>query len=421
MPPMTISEKILAKHTNKNYLQPGDYIRANVDLVYGHDLTFPLSIKPFKKIGTKKVFNPNKIKIIIDHYFPSADITSAQNNKELRKFAKTHQIEILEGEGIEHVIMPEKGLVTPGDLIIGADSHTTTNGALNTFATGVGSTDLAAVMATGKEWIKVPKTIKITLTGKPGKWITGKDIILHLIKKIGVSGANYKALEFTGPAIKHLTMADRFTISNMAIEAGAKTGIFPFDEKTKKYLKNKTNKTFTPFKSDDKANYVKEIKINLSEISPKVSLPHLPENTKKIGNLTGKNVDQVVIGSCTNGRYEDLQITRTILKGKKIDPETRVLIYPGSKQIYDKALKNGIIEDLNKTGATIGPATCGPCFGGHLGILAPEETALSTTNRNFKGRMGSKKAEIMLSSPAVAAATAINGKLTNPQNLKVGK
>ena len=415
---MTIAEKILSAHTKKE-VKAGKFIMADVDFAFGEDVTFPLAMKVFEEIGIKKVFNPKKVAIVIDHYFPPKDISSSSNNKIMREFAKKFNLVFFEGEGIEHVIIPEKGLVAPGEVIIGADSHTTTYGALTAFATGVGSTDLAAVMALGKIWLKVPETIKVVLKNKPTKWVTGKDIILYLIGKIGVSGANYNVLEFCGDGINYLSMDDRFTICNMAIEAGAKAAIFPFDQKTKEYVKNRVQRDYNIYESDKNAEFKKEIEIDLSNLRPVVSLPHSPGNIKFVDDLQEKiKIDQVVIGSCTNGRYNDLLLAANILSGRKIHSSVRVLVFPGSREVYLRALKDGIIEKFVEAGATIGPPSCGPCFGGHLGILAPGETAISTTNRNFVGRMGSKEAKIFLASPLVAAASAVLGYIASPEELK---
>jgi len=416
---MTIAEKIIAKHAGKDYVKPGEFVLANVDFAFGEDITFPVAMKVFlEEIKASRVFDPKKVGIVIDHYYPAKDVNSALNNKRMREFAEKFGVLLFEGVGIEHVIIPELGLVAPGDLVVGADSHTTTYGALNAFATGIGSTDLAAVMVLGKVWLRVPETIKVNLSGKKGKWITGKDVILYIIGQIGVSGANYKVLEFSGDGVASLSMDDRFTISNMAIEAGAKAGIFPYDEKTEEYLKGRVSKEYTPYESDEDAKYCCEIEVNLSDLRPVVALPHSPGNTKFVDEIKEEiKVDQVVIGSCTNGRYEDLKIAAEILKGRKVHPGVRLLVFPGSVRIYKKALETGIIQTLLDAGATIAPPSCGPCFGGHLGVLAPGEVAVSTTNRNFIGRMGSKDAKVILASPAVAAASAILGRLTSPYEI----
>jgi 3-isopropylmalate/(R)-2-methylmalate dehydratase large subunit len=416
---MTVAEKILAAHAQREEVKPGEFIQANVDFVFGNDISFPIAIEVFNEIGAEKVFNPNRVAIIIDHYYPPKDVTSANNNKALRHFAEKFNLTLIEGEGIEHVLIHEKGFVSPGDLVVGGDSHTTTYGALAAFATGVGSTDLAATIVQGKIWLRVPESVKVILKGKPEKWIMGKDIILYLIGKIGVSGATYNVLEFSGEGLKYLHMDDRFTISNMAVEAGVKAGIFAFDNVTKEYVTNRVNKTYKVYKSDEDANYKREVEIDLSELRPVVALPHSPENTKFVDEIKEKiEINQVVIGSCTNGRYRDLLIASEILEGRKIHPKVRTLIFPGSREVYIEALRNGIIEKLIEAGASIGFQTCGPCFGGNMGILAPGEVTVSTTNRNFLGRMGAKDAKIILASPAVAAASAVCGHLASPEDLE---
>lgn len=416
---MTIAEKIIAKHAEKDYVKPGEFVLANVDFAFGEDITFPVAMKVFlEEIGASEVFDPKRVGIVIDHYFPAKDINSALNNKRMREFAEKFKVLLFEGIGIEHVIIPELGLVAPGDLVVGADSHTTTYGALNAFATGIGSTDLAAVMALGKVWLRVPETIKVNLSGRKGKWITGKDVILYIIGLIGVSGANYKVLEFSGDGVASLSMDDRFTISNMAVEAGAKAGIFPYDKKTEEYLRGRISRDYTPYNSDEDAKYCCEINVNLSELRPVVALPHSPGNTRFIDEVKEEiKVDQVVIGSCTNGRYEDLKIAAEILRGRRVHPGVRLLVFPGSVEVYKRALEDGIIKTLLDAGATIAPPSCGPCFGGHLGVLAPGEVAVSTTNRNFIGRMGSKDAKVILASPAVAAASAVLGRLASPYDI----
>ena len=414
---MTIAEKILADHIEKEEIKSGEFILANVDFVFGNDITFPLAIDVFNEIGVEKVFDPSKIAVIIDHYYPPSDLISANNIKTCRKFAEKHDIKFFEGEGIEHVVIPEKGLVKPGELVIGADSHTTTYGALNVFSTGVGSADLAATIALGKIWLRVPESIRVNLEGKPERWVSGKDIILYLIGKIGVSGAVYSVLEFSGKGLKYLPMDARLTISNMAIEAGSKAGIFPFDSITKDYIESRKS-TFKAFKADSDASYKKQIEIDLSELKPVVALPHSPENIKFVDEIEEEiEIDQVVLGSCTNGRYLDLLVASEILKGEKVHQNVRFLVFPGSREVYLKALRDGIIEVLVEAGASIGFSSCGPCFGGSMGLLAPGCVAISTTNRNFIGRMGSKDAKIILASPAVAAASAVLGKVASPREL----
>lgn len=419
--PMTMSQKILAYHAGKEYVEPGDLIFANVDLVLGNDVTTPVAIKEFEKIGIDRVFDKDKIAIVPDHFTPNKDIKSAQQCKMVREFAKKYEItnyfEV--GEmGIEHALLPEKGLVVPGDLVIGADSHTCTYGALGSFSTGIGSTDMACAMATGKCWFKVPEAIKFVLYGKKTGWTSGKDIILHIIGMIGVDGALYKSMEYTGEGLKSLSMDDRFTIANMAIEAGAKNGIFEVDEKTIEYVKQHSTKPYKIFKADEDAEYSEVFEIDISKIRPTVAFPHLPENTKTIDEITEKiYIDQVVIGSCTNGRIEDLRIAAKILKGRKVKKGLRCIIFPATQNIYKQALKEGLIEIFIDAGCVVSTPTCGPCLGGHMGILADGEKALATTNRNFVGRMGHPNSEVYLSSPAIAAASAVLGYIGSPEEL----
>jgi len=417
---MTMTQKILAKHANLETVKKGQLIEANVDLVLGNDITAPFAIKEFKNLGIKDVFDRDKVVLVPDHFTPNKDIKAAEQCKVLRDFAKekgiTNYFEV--GEmGIEHALIPEKGLAVPGDLIIGADSHTCTYGALGAFSTGVGSTDMAAGMAEGVCWFKVPDAIKFVLKGKPSKWVSGKDIILHIIGMIGVDGALYKSMEFSGEGLEHISMDGRFTMANMAIEAGAKNGIFPVDEKTIEYVKEHSNREYEIFEADDDAEYCEVYEIDLEKLRPTVAFPHLPENTKTIDEAEGLEIDQVVIGSCTNGRIEDLRITADILRGKRVAKGIRVIVFPGTQKIYLRALEEGLIKDIVEAGAVFSTPTCGPCLGGHMGILAKGERAVSTTNRNFVGRMGHVESEVYLASPAVAAASALTGKITNPENL----
>ncbi len=417
---MTMSQKILAKKANLEFVKQGQLIECKLDLVLGNDVTTPVAIKEFEKLGIDKVYDSDKVAIVLDHFTPNKDIKSAEHSKICKCFAKEKKVNNFfdVGEmGIEHCLIPEKGLAIPGDVIIGADSHTCTYGALGAFSTGVGSTDMACGMAVGSTWFKVPGAIKFNLTNKPSKWVSGKDIILHIIGMIGVDGALYKSMEFVGDGIKHLTMDDRFTIANMAIEAGGKNGIFPVDETTIAYLEETTNKAYDTFYPDDDAIYDETYNIDLSTIRPTVAFPHLPDNTRDIDNVGDVKIDQVVIGSCTNGRYTDLKIAADILKGKKIAEGVRVIVIPGSQKIYLECLKNGVIEDFVTAGAVFSTPTCGPCLGGHMGILADGERAISTTNRNFVGRMGHVNSEVYLASPAVAAASALTGKITDPENI----
>ncbi|MHB1153690.1 MAG: 3-isopropylmalate dehydratase large subunit [Eubacteriales bacterium] len=415
--PMTMSQKILAAHCGKNHVNVGEIVMAKVDLVLGNDITAPVAIKEYAKINSRRVFDNQKIALVMDHFTPNKDIKAAEQCKLVRTFAKANSIKNFfdVGEmGVEHALLPEKGLVGSGDLIIGADSHTCTYGALSAFSTGVGSTDMAYAMASGKAWFKVPSAMKFVLKNKPGKWVSGKDVILHIIGKIGVNGALYKSMEFSGDGLANLTMDDRLCMANMAIEAGAKNGIFEFDEKTAEYEKNHRQKSSVIYKADDDAEYDEVIEIDLSQIKPTVAFPHLPDNTRTIDEVGEVILDQVVIGSCTNGRFEDLQVAAMILSGRKVHPDCRTLIIPATQKIYLEALKAGLLEIFVNSGCAVSTPTCGPCLGGHMGILAKGERALSTTNRNFVGRMGHPESEVYLSSPAVAAASAIAGKITSP-------
>ena len=416
---MTMTEKILAAHAGCEKVEPGQLIRAKVDFLLANDITGPQAIPEFEKIG-RPVFDPDKIALIPDHFIPNKDIKSAEQAKALRDFARqhniTHYVEV--GRmGIEHVLLPEMGWVRPGEVIIGADSHTCTYGAIGAFATGVGGTDLGASMATGDTWFKVPSTIKVELTGSLPEWVSGKDVILTLIGRIGVDGARYQALEFTGPGVATLSMADRFTISNMAIEAGGKNGIFPVDEKTVEYLKARTDHPYTVYTADPDAVYAREVKIDLSSLRPVVALPHLPENVKAVADLPETRIDQAVIGSCTNGRIDDLEQAAKIIAGRKIHPAVRAIIIPGTQEVYMEAMKRGFIAQFIEAGAVVSTPTCGPCLGGYMGILAAGERCVSTTNRNFRGRMGHVDSEVYLASPAVAAASAILGRIAEPKEV----
>ena len=413
-----MTQKILAAHAGLETVKAGQLIEANLDLVLGNDITTPVAVNEFKKFGTDKVFSKSQIAIVPDHFTPNKDIKAAEQVKYIREFAQKMEIENFfeVGEmGIEHCLLPEKGLVVAGDVVIGADSHTCTYGALGAFSTGIGSTDMAAGMATGKCWFKVPSALKFVLKNKPAKWVSGKDIILHIIGMIGVDGALYKSMEFVGDGLDYLSMDDRFTMANMAIEAGGKNGIFPVDDKTVEYLKDHATKEWTVYEADEDAEYDEVFEIDLSTLRPTVSFPHLPDNTRTIDNVGDVVLDQVVIGSCTNGRISDLRIARDILKGKKVKKGIRCIVIPGTQKIYLQALEEGIIKDLVEAGAVFSTPTCGPCLGGHMGILAKDERALSTTNRNFVGRMGHVESEVYLASPAVAAASALTGKITDPE------
>lgn len=421
---MTITEKILADHAEKKEVSPGEIINVKLDIALGNDVTAPIAIRKFRESGAKDVFDKEKVVLVPDHFTPNKDILSATQAKILREFAQeyniSHYYEL--GEvGIEHALLPEQGVVLPGDVIIGADSHTCTYGALGAFSTGVGSTDLAAGWVTGEVWLKVPETIKFLYHGKRNKWVGGKDLILYTIGKIGVDGALYKAMEFKGSVIESLPMSDRFSMTNMAVEAGAKNGIIPPDDITIDYIKNRTNRSYKLYYSDSDAKYAETYEIDVSKISPQVALPSLPENTKGVSELPKIELDQVFIGSCTNGRIEDLRIAAKILKGKKRKKYLRLIVIPATPTIYKQAIKEGLVDILTDAGAVIGPPTCGPCLGGHMGVLAKGEKALSTTNRNFIGRMGDPESEVYLTSPAVAAASAVTGYITHPDEVFQGE
>ncbi|MBI5491825.1 MAG: 3-isopropylmalate dehydratase large subunit [Deltaproteobacteria bacterium] len=417
---MTITEKILARHAGLKEVTPGELINAKVDIALGNDITAPIAINEFRKSGAKKVFNRNKVILVPDHFTPNKDIKSAAQCKVLRDFAIEQKLtHYYEGGtvGVEHALLPEKGIVVPGDLVIGADSHTCTYGALGAFSTGVGSTDLAAVMVTGELWFKVPESIKFVFTGKLRKWVSGKDLILHLIGDIGVDGALYKAMEFTGRPIEALSMDSRMSMCNMAIEAGAKSGIIAPDKVTKAYVDKRAERPYKFYSSDEDAVYCEVREYDCNAIEPKVACPHLPENTKNVGELKNITIDQVVIGSCTNGRIEDLAVAAKILKGRKTAKYVRLIIIPATPHIYNEAMKKGYFDIFLKAGAVISPPTCGPCLGGHMGILAAGERAVATTNRNFVGRMGDVKSEVFLANPAVAAASAIKGRIAHPDEV----
>lgn len=414
---MTVSQKILAAHAGKEFVTPGELINCKLDVVLGNDVTAPVAIAEFEKLGIDQVFDQEKIVLVPDHFTPNKDIKSAEQSKIMRDFARNlgikHYFEI-GCMGIEHCLLPEQGLVLPGDLIIGADSHTCTYGALGAFATGVGSTDMAAGMATGEAWFKVPESIKFIYYGEMPRWLSGKDLILHTIGDIGVDGARYMSMEFTGEVISKLSMDNRFTMANMAIEAGGKNGIIAADDITREYVEQRARRPYTVYQSDPDAEYFEIREYDVSQMEPVIAFPHLPENTRPVSQATAVSLDQVVIGSCTNGRLEDLEIAASLLKGNKVHPEIRLLIFPGTQQIYLDALRRGYIETFIEAGAVVSTPTCGPCLGGHMGILAKGEKALATTNRNFVGRMGHPESEVYLASPAVAAASAIKGRITAP-------
>jgi len=416
---LTLAEKILAVHSGKDKVSPGEFINVRVDLVLSNDITAPLAIKEFNRLGINKVYDPKKIVMVPDHFCPNKDILSAEQAKMMREFA--HQYHLVYFEvgrmGIEHVLLPEQGLVLPGEVVVGADSHTCTYGALGAFATGMGSTDIAVAMATGEIWMKVPPTIKFVYRGKLGKWVGGKDLILFTIGDIGVDGALYSVMEFTGEAIDTLPMDGRFTMANMAIEAGAKAGIFRVDNETKKYVKSRANRSYQVYQPDEDAEYARTIEYDVSKIELQVAMPHLPSNVKPISQVSNIKIDQAVIGSCTNGRLDDLRLAAKMLKGRQVSPEVRCIIIPGTQQIYLDALHEGLIETFIKAGAAVSTPTCGPCLGGYMGVLAAGECCVSTTNRNFVGRMGSPQSEVYLANPAVAAASAIVGRIASPEEL----
>ena len=414
---MTMTQKILAKHAGLESVTAGQLIEANLDLVLGNDVTSPVAIKELSKFKNQQVFDKDKIALVMDHFTPNKDIKSAEHCKCVREYADANSITNffdVGAMGIEHALLPEKGLIVAGETCIGADSHTCTYGALGAFSTGVGSTDMAAGMMTGKAWFKVPSAIKFNIVGEKAAWVSGKDVILHIIGMIGVDGALYKSMEFVGEGIKNLTMDDRFTIANMAIEAGAKNGIFPVDELTEAYMKEHSTKSYTKYEADADAVYDEEYTIDLSTLKPTVAFPHLPENTKTIDEVGDIKIDQVVIGSCTNGRISDMRIAAEIMKGKTVAKGVRVIVIPGTQDVYMQMLKEGLTETFIMAGAVVSTPTCGPCLGGHMGVMAAGERTVSTTNRNFVGRMGHVDSEVYLASPAVAAASAITGKISSP-------
>ncbi|HEY83062.1 MAG TPA: 3-isopropylmalate dehydratase large subunit [Dehalococcoidia bacterium] len=416
---MNLAEKIIAAHTDKKEVSPGEFVNVRVDLILANDITAPIAIREFRRIGVSKVFDPKRVVMVLDHFVPNKDIATAEISKMMREFCAEQGALFFEvgKAGIEHALLPEEGLVLPGELVIGGDSHTCTYGALGAFSTGVGSTDLAAAMATGDIWMKVPPTIKFIYHGNLGKWIGGKDLILYTIGDIGVDGALYSAMEFSGEAIDALSMDGRFTMANMAIEAGAKAGLFRVDNKTQLYIKSRARRPYHVYEPDRDAEYAKVIEYDVSGMEPQVALPHLPSNTKTVSEVGGIEIDQAVIGSCTNGRLEDLRVAAQILKGRKVHPRVRCIVIPGTQQIYLDALSEGLIEIFIKAGAVVSTPTCGPCCGGHMGVLAEGERCISTTNRNFIGRMGSPKSEVYLSNPAVAAASAIAGSIISPAEI----
>ncbi len=419
--PMTITEKIFAAHAGLDEVKAGDLITAKVDITLANDITGPVAIKEFRKIGVDKVFDKSRVVFVPDHFVPNKDIKSAEQVKMVREFSKEQELENffeVGRMGIEHTLLPDMGIVTAGDLIIGADSHTCTYGALGAFSTGVGSTDLACAMASGETWFKVPETIKVEFYGKLNKWVTAKDLVLHMIGDIGVDGALYKTLEVGGNVIEEMDMDGRFTFCNMAIEAGAKNGIIIPDEKTKRFLEGRSKRPYKFYTSDEGATYEKVIRYDVSQIEPTVAFPHLPENTKPISQVGDVKIDQAVIGSCTNGRLSDIKAAAEILDGRQVHPDVRLIVFPGTQEIYLESIEKGYIQTIIKAGGAVSTPTCGPCLGGHAGVLAKGERAISTTNRNFVGRMGHTESEVYLASPVIAAASAVLGKIGSPDEIK---
>ena len=416
---MTLVEKILAAHSGRKNVGPGDFVNVAVDLVLANDITAPIAIREFERIGVKRVFDPKKVVIVPDHFTPNKDIAAAEQVKLAREFCYTQQATYFEvgSMGIEHVLLPEQGLVLPGEVVVGADSHTCTYGALGAFATGMGSTDIAAAMATGDVWMKVPATMKFVYHGKLARWVSGKDLILYTIGDIGVDGALYMAMEFVGETIDSLSIDGRFTMANMVIEAGAKAGTFLVDGRTLDYIKSRADRPYTIYQPDDDAGYSKIVEYDASAIEPQVALPHSPANTVPVSQVGEVRIDQALIGSCTNGRLEDLRTAARVLGGRKVHPKVRCIVIPGSQQVYLDALTEGIIEVFIRAGAVVSTPTCGPCLGGHMGVLAAGERCISTTNRNFVGRMGSPESEVYLANPAVAAASAIAGSIVGPEEV----
>jgi 3-isopropylmalate/(R)-2-methylmalate dehydratase large subunit len=415
----TITEKIIADHAGRKEVFPGELVSAKIDLAMANDVTAPLSIKTLEKYGIDKVFDKNKIALVLSHFVPAKDIKSAEQAKIVRDFAKKHEIKWFfgEGEGIEHTLLPENGIVVPGDLVVGADSHTCTYGGIGAFSTGVGSTDLAYAMATGEIWLKIPESMKFMFYGKLNKWVSGKDLILYTIGQIGVDGALYRAMEFDGEAIRSLDISQRLTIANMAIEAGGKSGIVSPDEKTLEYVEKRAKKPYKIYQSDTDASYIESYEWDASSIEPMVAWPYLPSNVHPVSESTHINIDQAFIGSCTNGRIEDLRIAAGILKGKKVHPYTRCIVIPASKNVYLQAMHEGLIDIFIEAGCAVSTSTCGPCLGGHMGILAKGERCISTSNRNFPGRMGHPQSEAYLANPAVVAASAVMGRIAHPEEV----
>jgi 3-isopropylmalate/(R)-2-methylmalate dehydratase large subunit len=418
----TLAEKILAAHSGRERVSPGEFLNVTVDLVMANDITAPIAIKEFERIGVPRVFDPERVVMVADHFVPNKDIPSAEQAKMMKEFAREQRLVYFEvgRGGIEHVLLPEQGLVVPGDVVVGADSHTCTYGALGAFATGMGSTDIASAMATGEIWMKVPPTIKLVYSGKANKWVSGKDLILHTIGDIGVDGARYAAMELRGEAIEALPLSGRLTMANMAIEAGAKVGIFKADKKTLAYVQGRGRRRHKVYASDEDAHYERVIEYDVSRIEPQVAFPHLPSNNKPISEVGEVRIDQAVVGSCTNGRIEDLEAAAEVLKWRKVHPDVRLIVIPGSQEVYLEAMRRGLIETFVRSGAAVSTPTCGPCLGGYMGVLAAGERCVSTTNRNFVGRMGSPQSEVYLANPAVAAASAILGRIGSPDEVVDG-
>ena len=426
----TLAEKIIAAHVaggekdvlshSKNEVSPSDLVEATVDVVLSNDITAPIAIREFEKLGVERVFDPDRVVMVADHFAPNKDIQSAEQCRLMRQFARAQDLPNhfdVGLMGIEHVLLPEQGLVVPGDVVVGADSHTCTYGALGAFATGMGSTDIAVAMATGRVWMRVPETIRVVYRGRLQPWVGGKDLILYTIGQIGVSGARYKAIEFAGPAIDGLSMAGRFTMANMAIEAGAKAGLFAVDETTRSYLDGRDARPYRAYKADSDAAYARVVEIDVGQIEPQVAFPHLPENARPVSQAGDVRIDQAIIGSCTNGRLEDLRVAAGVLRGRRVQPGVRCIVIPGSQQVYLDALREGLVETFIEAGAAVSTPTCGPCLGGHMGVLAAGERAVSTTNRNFRGRMGHPESEVYLAGPAVAAASAVAGRIARPEEI----
>ncbi len=416
---MTLVEKILAAHCGRDRVNPGEFINPRVDVILANDITAPIAIREFRRIGIDRVFDPAKVVMVADHFVPNKDIVAAEQAKLMREFCREQGVLHFDvGQmGIEHVLLPEKGLVVPGDVVVGADSHTCTYGALGALATGMGSTDVAAAMATGDIWMKVPATIKLVYSGTLGEWVGGKDLILHTIGRTGVDGALYAAMEFTGETIDALPMDGRFTMANMAIEAGGKAGLFRVDDETLDYVRGRVHRPCAVYEPDEDAEYAQVIEFDVSQLEPQVSIPHLPSNARPVSEVGEIEIDQSVIGSCTNGRLSDLRLAARILDGKKVHPRVRCIVLPGTQQVYLDALKEGLVETFIVAGAVVSTPTCGPCLGGYMGILAEGERCISTTNRNFVGRMGSPKSEVYLANPAVATASAITGRISHPEEV----